>query len=366
MKNVSFKLNVPEIKNKFNALFSVANRSCVLPILQGIRVVQNGNLKFIATDLENAVFVTMEAQGKEEFDFCIDSKSIEPFFKDSTEEYLDVTGTENRVSLKSGEFSVFVRLDDSVEFPKSRVFGEGISLKINSKELCTLFEQAIRFVSNDDFRPAMTGVNISDWNGSLYVLATDAHRAFYKPIMPTPENLKGLSVIIPRKSVGLFIEMFRNEDIEIKIEKNCIYFVGKDKELVSRLIDCRYPDFSKIFPACPLSFSLQRKQFNSFLKVAQHFTSRSTHQLRLKINTESVYFEGGDLDEGNEFNSRLPIYNVSANFPEISFAVNLKLIKEVLLVHKKDKYVKFEHTGHPSKGFIIDGCVLMMPLMTNG
>lgn len=90
MNNVSFKLSVPENKNRFNVLFFTIGNSCVLPILQDIRIVQDSkSLQVMATDLENAVSFVMDSQG-DSFDFCINAKKLFPFFTDSIEDVFSI------------------------------------------------------------------------------------------------------------------------------------------------------------------------------------------------------------------------------------------------------------------------------------
>jgi len=264
MKNVSLKLNVPETKKQFDSLFSVINRSTVLPILENIRIVQNGSLQFMGNDLENYVVVTKESQSKDEFDFCIDSTSLKPFFDNKLADEFSIIGNEEKVCLESSGFKVNVTLAKKLDqYPVKPVFESGITEKINSAELCKIFEKAIIFLSTDDLRPAMTGVYLCDWKDMLYVVATDAHRLFFKPVMKTPPSFKGLGIVIPRKAVKLFIQMLKNEELEIKIDKFRIFFCGKEKELVSRLIDAKYPNFSAVLVSGEYKFSLQRKQLNS-------------------------------------------------------------------------------------------------------
>jgi len=59
----------------------------------------------------------------------------------------------------------------------------------------------------------------------------------------------------------------------------------------------------------------------------------------------------------------LPIYNPNKKIEKFYFGVNINFLQDALSVNKKDEYVYFEHMGNPTKGFVIDDCVLMMPLM---
>lgn len=366
MNKVSIKLNVLENKKDFDSLFSVINKSAIIPILEDIRVVKNGSLKFMATDLENFITIEHESKSEDEFDFCIESSKVKSIFKGSLTDEIIIDGNEDKVVLNSGEFKVNIKLDKSPDFPKCHVSDEFISERIKSKGLSILLEQAVTFLSNDDLRPAMTGINLVDWNGQIFVVATDAHRIFYKPFMQTTEKLKGLSIVIRNKSARLFLSMFKDEDVDIKIEKDkFVTLIGNKKELVCRLVEAKYPDFQKVFPICILNFSMQRKQLNSFIKIAKNFTDKYTNAIRLKVKDDSITFSGGDKFGDQEFDYKLPIYNLSNKYLEFYFSVNINFLKQAININKKDEYVYIEHTTESTKGFVIDKCLLMMPLMTN-
>lgn len=365
MQKVSFELSVTESKSKLNALLSVVNTSMVLPILGSIRVVKNGLLKFHATDLENEVVVVVPSEKSEDFDICVEAHVFKSFLNNSISDIVSFSGNESRVTVEQDGFKAKVAPENSSNFPESVVLKEVRSVKINSKNLCALLHQAIPFVSNDDLRPAMTGINIVDWKGELYIVSTDAHKMFYKPLMKTPTEFKNISVVIPVKCARLFTEMFKDEEIEIKVNNSYIEFSGNEQVLRSRLIGAKYPNFEQVIVSCTLKFSLLRKQLNSFLSISKNFANLSTRQVILEVDKNKIKFNGGDVDFERYFEFELPIYNPNKEFDDFRFAVNILYLKEALVVNKKDKYVLIEHTMSDSKGFIVDGCVLLMPMVLN-
>lgn len=363
MQKVSLELNVKENKKDFNSLFSIINRSSILPILESVRIVNNGHLKFIATDLENEITIQLPSSSKEEFDLCVSSDKIKSFMKNSISDTISIIGDDIKVKIKQDDFTVTTVVDKSENFPKSPVIEDFKSITINSKLFSELMSQALPFVSNDDLRPAMTGVNLRDWKGHLFIVATDACRLFYRAFMVTPDELKGISVVIPYKAAKSIVSMFKDEDIEIKISKMHIGVSGANKNITSRLIQAKYPEIDGVMVSPDLKFSLIRKQLNSFLLLAKNFINPYTKQLILEVEGGNISFAGGDNDDGYDFEYKLPIYNESRSFSKFRFGVNLRFLTEALSVNKKDEYVIIEHTTQDRKAFLIDECILMMPLM---
>ena len=367
MNKVNFALNVAQAKQRTKPLFSVINTSGVLQILESVLVEQNGKLKMTATDLENIVSVSSDVVTKEEFKFCLSSRVLKPFINDAVSEEIIFSGDEKKLVMSSEGFNISATLNDVEHFPKEVEITPKFRLVVNSQMLSDLFKSAIKFVSNDDLRPAMTGVNICDMDGKLFIISTDAHRLFYKPLTPTPPVLKGISIIVPAKTAKLFIEMFNNEEVVIDIDERHIRFSCHDKYLTARLIDAKYPNAETIIKTVceDITISLKRKQFNAFIKLAEKFVNNSTKQVELLVSQKDIQFCGGDVDEDFGFDFKLPVYNSSKGFTQFTFAVNISFLKQAASIHKNDEFMVIKHSGDPTKIFSIDGCVLTMPLMLN-
>jgi len=101
-------------------------------------------------------------------------------------------------------------------------------------------------------------------------------------------------------------------DIEIKIGDNQISFYNNDFELVSRLTDGNYPDYTAIIPKNTVTeFSVAREEFMTGVKLVSNFSGRGSDiKLRLK--------EGG---------SALEIYAASNAVGENNYLVPARLKK---------------------------------------
>jgi len=365
MQKVSFQLNAADCKKLFKPLFMTINSSAVLPILEDIRVCNNGSLEFSATDLETITKVSFERSIPTNFDICIDGQTIKKMIDNAIENIISFNGDEYGIKMKSGGFTAKVAPDFSEQYPKEVELGETKSFTIDVKDFMPLVKTALSFVSNDDLRPSMTGVCIHDRNGKLFIAATDAHRMYWKEITKTPETMKGCKMIIPAKALRIAVEMFKKGSIKISEGEHRVSFSCEESEINTRKIDSRYPDYEVVIPRdMPISFYLMRKQLVAFLKISAHFTNRSTNQTEMIVSQTSIKAHGEEMDFGLEFNYDLPVYNAKPKFEPFHFAMNLKFLLQ-LVSQTNDEYVKIEHTGNALKAFIIDDSMLLMPLMTN-
>lgn len=364
-QKVSFQLNAADSKKLFKPLYQTINSSTVLPILECIRVVNNGSLQFSATDLESLVTIKFERSIPTNFDLCIYGDTMQKVLGNSIENIVSFSGDEYKLKIKSGEFTAKINPEHSENYPIPPKIENEKSFTIDVKEFLPLIKIALAFVSNDDLRPAMTGVYVHDVSGKLMMAATDAHRMYWKEITKTPEALKGCSMIIPAKALKIAVDMFRDGSIVISNSDSNFRINNETKEIVTRKIDARFPDYPVVIPRdLPVSFNLIRKQLVAFLKISKHFTNHSTWQTRMIVSPENIKASGEDADFSLEFEYTLPVYNANKKFVPFDFGLNINMLLE-LISQSGDEYVKIDHSGDSQKAIIIDECMLLMPLMLN-
>lgn len=361
-------LNVYSVKKLLASLFGVINHSTVLHILEDVKIETKGDqVSFTTSDLENVLTITTSQLHKEGSSaFCLKASVLKQFLNNALSETLslNVSKLKDRVAVQNGEFSLSWPIENIDDYPKIPVIDGARIFNIDVKELRSRFMCAIKFASNDDLRPAMTGVCLTDYNNELYVVATDAHRLYFDGIMKTPLDVKYLNIILPKKGVITFLQSFAKGMVEVAISKTHIQFKQENKCLISRLIDARYPDWPQILPNNELEFSMQRKNLLAFLRMAVPFVNRSTNTIILVVNTMGITVSGGDIDFSTEFNYKMPIYNCNLEFAPFRFGVNLKFLMQIAEI-SNDEYCKFSHAGLPFKSMIIDNHCLLMPLMLN-
>lgn len=361
----SFTLSASSVKKKLSPIFSIINYSTVLPILEDVLVTNKGKLSFTTTDLENELTMQIEPLHQEgDISFCLDGKAFKQLLNNSLSDTLSFRPEGHKIKIKDGDFSLSWPLERVDEYPKCRVVQSNVITTIDLKDILHHFNNALKFSSDNDLRPALTGVSMLDWNDSIYIVATDAHRLYFGEVMKTPMNLKGVNLIIPKKGVIIILQAFSKGPANIRFDANNIEFLQGDTRLVSRLIDAKYPEWQNVIPDNDIEFFMNRKQLLSFLKMAYLFVNCSTNKVLLSIDNNGITATGGDLDWDTEFNYKMPIYNCNKKFKAFKFGVNLRFLMTTVSI-SKDEYCKFTHSGLPTKAMIIDGCCILMPLMLN-
>jgi DNA polymerase-3 subunit beta len=384
--NIQIKLNTADIKKGITNVCNCINPSTVLPILSNLLVViENKKISFTGTDLENCITYSVDVLTTKKYTFCINARFFKNFVTRAY--YIDpictltITETDQLLILQSGDFKLSYRLDlkNPGNFPRLPVMAPDkkddviAGLTIPAADFIPYIKNAMPFVSHDDLRPAMTGVYIHDRKGTLIMVATDAHKLYWKGFLKTPSLFKDRKFILPYRGCRLAITSFAKNDMRIWVNNSYVRMSDGEYDIYCRQIDARYPDYEVVLPKDnKLDFYLNRKQLVAFLKIATFYTNTYTKQLTATVTKEKMLIKGGsefsadlryDLDEFG-FQYSIPVHNPSIDFNEFFFAINAEFMQVITTVCK-DEFIKINHSTTHTKAIIIDDCILLMPLMVN-
>jgi DNA polymerase-3 subunit beta len=242
---------------------------------------------------------------------------------------------------------------------------------MTASALVTAINETIFATSNDDLRPAMTGVFFELDKKFLQCVATDAHRLvrYKRTDVKCP---KTDSFIVPRKPLNLVKTAIpaNEEDITLSYNSNHLFVKHGTTQMSCRLIDARFPDYKVVIPADnPYKLTVNRNDFQSALRRVSIFSNKSTNQVALNITGSELQLAAQDVDFSFEGNERM---KCQYNGEDLMIAFNARFLIEMLnATNSTDVNIEL---STPTKAGIIrpadaeeheDLLMLVMPLMLN-
>ena len=261
--------------------------------------------------------------------------------------------------------------ENATDFPKVPAVSDDFSVALSTDVLASAINTTIFATSNDELRPAMTGVymNLTDTNTTF--VSTDGHRLIrYRRVDVASDN--GNAIIIPRKALNLLKSTLPSENTSVSVEFNVsnAFFKFNNLKMICRLIDERYPDYEIVIPLDNNNkMVIDRAEFLSSLRRIAIYANKTTHQVRLKITGSELQISAEDLDFSNEANERLACEHDGSDI-EIGF--NARFLIEMLNNLSSDKVEL--NLSEPNKAGLInpmekddneDILMLVMPVMLN-
>jgi DNA polymerase-3 subunit beta len=370
---MKFIVSSSALLKQLQQISGVINANTVLPILEDFLFdVQKNQLSVVATDLETVMKIQLEVEAKDSGRVCIPAKILMDSLKNIPEQPLTFNIDKNyavEITSDNGKYKVMGENPDN--FPKDPVADDTNSFTVTSAALVTAINKTLFAVSNDDLRPAMTGVFFEMDKKGLQFVATDAHRLvrYKRTDVSCP---KTDSLIVPKKPLTLLKgAMPVNEDeLTISYNSNHLFVIHGTTQLSCRLIDARFPDYKVVIPTDnPYKLTVNRTDFQGALRRVGIFSNKSTNQVVLSISGSQLQLTAQDIDFSFEGNERM---KCQYNGEDLQIAFNAKFLIEMLGATDTEE-VTVELSTSTKAGIIRPSdqdeneelMMLVMPLMLN-
>ena len=229
----------------------IANKNSNLPILNNVLLkAKRDGLTLITTDLEIGIKVFVRAKIEEEGDFTADAKLLNSFISLLPRENINLDSEEDSLKIRSANQETDIKGLEAEDFPLIPDVEKENEIELSAMEFKKSLSQVLLAASLDTSRVEINAVNFKFKPGELILAATDSYRLAEKRINIT--NGKETALIIPLKTLQELSRILNEQidkTIKIYFNENQIMFAFDGVELISRVIDGKYPDYSQIIPA---------------------------------------------------------------------------------------------------------------------
>ena len=277
------------------AVTGIVEKRHTLPILSNVLIERKKErLNLIATDLEIQITTSCEAGGKvsEDHSLTVSARKLQDILRslpDKSEATLDLQA--NKVQLKAGKSRFNLQTMPADDFPKMADAGElqakfSISQKL-LQELLLLVQYAM---AQQDIRYYLNGLLLVLDGSKIKVVATDGHRLSYAEGTLSASHDKR-EVILPRKAVLELSRQLSSGDAEVQIEiyASQVRFRYGNSELVTKIIDGKFPDFTRVIPVnYTKTITLGRQELLQSLQRAAILSNEKFRGVRWMLTGDSL------------------------------------------------------------------------------
>ena len=371
---MKFIVNSAYLLKQLSNINGVITTNPVVPILENFLFeLEKGALTVTASDLQTSMITELQVESKEKGSIAVPARILLDTLKNLPEQPVTFSIDESTYSIEiisdNGRYKLSG--ENATDFPKVPSVSNDFTAEISTEVLARAINNTIFATSNDELRPAMTGVFVNLGEKNSTFVATDGHRLVrYRRADVKSEN--GNSIIIPRKALNLLKATLPAENTEVSLNFNMsnAYFKFGNIKMICRLIDERFPDYDNVIPTQNnIQMSIERTDLLGALKRISIYANKTTHQVRLKITGSELQISAEDLDFSNEANERL---SCEHDGEDIEIGFNAKFLIEMLTNMDADK-IKLTMSAPNKAGVILpaekdaseDILMLVMPVMLN-
>jgi DNA polymerase-3 subunit beta len=354
-------------------LGGVINSNNTLPILDNFLFeISENQLKVSASDLETTMTALVAIESDSSGSIAISARLLLDTLKTFPDQPLTFkTEGESIIEISSDQGKYDMAYFGGDEFPKSVSLQSPSKTVVPSNVLATAISKTIFAAGNDDLRPVMSGVFFQFSTDNLTFVATDAHKLVkYTRTDVTAD--KTAEFIMPKKPLNLLKGVLGGEeDVIIEYNDANAKFTFENFVLICRLIDGKYPNYEAVIPKeNPNKLTVDRASFQNSVRRVSIFSSKTTHQIRLKMAGTELNISAEDLDFSNKADERL---NCDYQGDDMQIGFNSRFLSE-MLSNLNSSEVLIEMSLPNRAGILtpIDGTdegekitMLVMPVMLN-
>jgi DNA polymerase-3 subunit beta len=368
---MKFSVSSSELLKQLQIASGAISTSPVLPILDDfLFTIKKNQLTIAATDLETSITNKIEVMSDGDGAVAIPAKILLDTLKALPEQPVTIAVDDETfgITITSAYGKYRLAGENGQDYPRIPESDKVDTVTVPAQTLTKAINKTLFATSNDELRPAMTGVYVSlDFNKLTFV-STDAHKLVRYSFMNIASEV-ATSFIIPKKALNLLKNALpQGGEVKMAFDKANAFFTFDNTHLVCRLIDARYPDYNAVIPVDnPNTLSIKRTDLQSSLKRIAIYANKTTNQVILDISPDSLTVSAQDLDFSNEAAEQLPC-TYEGNPVTIGF--NAKFLIEMLGVLEADD-VKMELSTPSRAGILLPGegeegeeiLMLVMPVM---
>lgn len=341
-----------------NVVSRVAASRTTLPILSNILIkAENKSVVISSTNLEVAITCTVPGKIEVEGSITVPARLMNDFVSSLPDGNIQLSLENQSLRVSTDKYESTINGISADEFPSLPEIDSSNTSKVSSTELKSALQQTVFAASSDESRQVLTAVFMHTYEGKIFVVATDSYRLAEREV---GESENEFELLVPALTFQELLRLIGDDDQEIKysFDESQIMFKHGEIEVISRLIDGKYPDYRQLIPRKgEIEFKIKKADFVNIAKVSSLFAKESAGSITLDVDDDkqevSIRSIASQVGENNSvadaevkgsgsvtLNSRYLIEALNAiNGDEINFSFSSKTSPCVLSSVSNDNYI---------------------------
>lgn len=322
MKFIAIRSN---IKNAISVIEKAVGENTNLPILKNILIeADNNTITFSATNLEIAISHKVAGKVIENGKITIPLTLFSSLIGNIQSDRLNFEKKENNLEVATDNYNAVINGISADDFPITpKIRNTEGYIEIKNIFLKEAIQQVTVASQYSDLRPELNSVLFNFSLENLILASTDGFRLAEKSI---PANLfilknkESFKILIPlRTSLEVSRIMRDDEVVRIYQDENQVLFKTDQTEIISRLVEGVFPDYSAIIPReFSVEIIVERDEFLNAIKLAGVFGQKNS-EVKIKIHQNKKAIEINSADQALGENNHILPAKIKGDISEVFF-----------------------------------------------
>ncbi|WP_353191641.1 DNA polymerase III subunit beta [Pandoraea pnomenusa] len=272
----------------------IVERRHTLPILANLLIRKHGqDISFLSTDLELQITTTADCgAGADDVATTVAARKLLDILRNMPDAEVALSLTDKRLTVEAGKSRFHLQTLAAEEFPTvAEAKDYAASFALPQRAFRQLLGMVHFAMAQQDIRYYLNGMLLVVEGEKIEAVATDGHRLAYCNTTIAGEKFARQEVIIPRKTILELQRLLEDIDdpVQIDVAPNQVKFRFANVELVSKLVEGKFPDFNRVIPkGYTKSFVISREELHRSLQRAAIVTSDKFKGVRFLMETNQL------------------------------------------------------------------------------
>lgn len=275
------------LNRALNSVARIANGRGTLPILANVLIKTSQNrLSLSATNLDIAITHFIGAKVSEEGSITVPARLMQDFVASLPDGVIELNLNNTKLNVTTDKYQSVVNGIMADDFPVMPAIGKGNNFTVPTAEFKKALQQVVFAASSDETRPVLTGVLLETADGKLNMAATDSYRLAEKRLGKQKNEIR---LLVPASAMHDLLRVLDDDidEISVTYDDQQAAFKAGDIELVTRLLDGKYPDYHKLIPAkFNTRATLKRADLTNVAKVSSLFARESAGSVTIEVDAD--------------------------------------------------------------------------------
>jgi DNA polymerase-3 subunit beta len=322
----------------------------------------NGQLKLSATNLEIGINCWVGAKIEEEGAITVPARLLGDFVNSLPPERIDLKLDEETqtLNLRCARFESNIKGIDAQEYPLVPTTSDNDNIiRLDPTSLRTMIDQVVFAAATDESRPILTGVLVQLSDDILTMAAADGFRLSVKSMTINQTFSQMMEVIVPARALMELSRISGDQEQPIGVSiipaRKQILFQLERIDLVSQMIEGKFPDYNQIIPKdAGTRTVLDTTSLLKAARVSHLFARDSANIVKLEITPSGDELMNGRVTlmaTSAELGDNVADVDASIEGDPLEVAFNAKYLIDVLSVIDSPQ-VALETTAASSPGVL--------------
>ncbi len=301
---MKFQVSSSLLFSRLQSIGRVIESKNTISIIQCFKFDVKGNmLKLTASDNEIMMHANVELiDADADATFAINARIIQDAFKEIPEQPVEICFDENTMEVKinylNGSYNLMAESAETYPEFQNQEDTQAFSLPV--EHLLSGITRALFACSADKNRLVLSGVFFDIKPSDATLIASDGFKLACSKFVNPGLGITS-SFILPQKPANLCKTFLAKETGEVQVEftARTAKFTTENYSLFCRLIEGRFPDYTKIIPQNnPNKVTVNRGALLSVLRRISVFATANSGLLKISLSPSNMTISSQDTDFG--------------------------------------------------------------------